>query len=74
MIFVLADETTAKCCLPVVCAFDYLKGAKVIIIQATDTHKDLDSDNQPTLFASQDKLAVRTTKVKSCTMNELFGW
>ena len=38
------------------------------------THKDLDSDNQPTLFASQDKLAVRTTKVKSCTMNELFGW
>ena len=43
MIFVLADETTAKCCLPVVSAFDYLKGAKVIIIQATDTHKDLDS-------------------------------
>ena len=43
MIFVLADETSAKCCLPVVSAFDYLKGAKVIIIQATDTHKDLDS-------------------------------
>lgn len=38
------------------------------------THKNLDSDNQPTLFASQDKPPVRTTKVKSCTMNELFGW
>ena len=43
MIFVLADETTAKCCLPVVSAFDYLKDAKVIIIQATDSHKDVAS-------------------------------
>jgi superfamily I DNA/RNA helicase len=35
------------------------------------THKDLESDEQPTLFVHQVK---QPTKVKSCTMNELFGW
>ncbi|WP_028904518.1 MULTISPECIES: 3-dehydroquinate synthase [unclassified Prevotella] len=41
--FVLADQTTADCCLPVVETFDCLKGAKRIVIEATDTHKNLDS-------------------------------
>lgn len=35
------------------------------------THKDLESDEQPTLFVHQVK---QPTKVKCCTMNELFGW
>ena len=41
--FVLVDETTAQLCLPVVEAFDCLKGAKRIVIGATDTHKTLES-------------------------------
>ena len=42
-VFVLADETTAKCCLPVIEKFDGMAEAKRIVIKATDTHKNLDS-------------------------------
>ena len=42
-VFVLADETTAKCCLPVIEKFDGMAEAKRIVIKATDTQKNLDS-------------------------------
>ena len=42
-IFVLTDENTAKCCWPVIQSFLCLKGAKLITIPASDTHKDIDS-------------------------------
>ena len=42
-VFILMDETTAKCCLPVVEAAVGLQDAKRIIIGATDTHKTLES-------------------------------
>ena len=42
-VFVLADETTERCCLPVVEGFDVLRDARRIIIGATDTHKTLQS-------------------------------
>ena len=42
-VFVLADETTAELCLPVIEQFDSMAGAKRIVIEATDTHKNLDS-------------------------------
>ena len=42
-IFILADETTAQCCLPVLEGFSCLKDARRIVIGATDTHKDLQS-------------------------------
>lgn len=42
-IFVLTDETTVVKCWPVVKNYFSLKDAKVIIIGATDTHKDLDT-------------------------------
>ena len=41
--FLLADETTERYCLPVVEGFAALKDAKRIIIGATDTHKTLES-------------------------------
>ena len=41
--FILVDETTARCCLPVVDGIDCLKGAQSIVIGATDTHKTLES-------------------------------
>ena len=41
--FILVDETTARCCLPVVEGLNCLKGAQSIIIGATDTHKTLES-------------------------------
>ena len=41
--FILADETTKDCCLPVVEGFAALQGAKRITIGATDTHKTLES-------------------------------
>ncbi len=41
--FILADETTERCCLPVIEGFPVLQGAKHITIGATDTHKTLDS-------------------------------
>ncbi len=42
-VFILADETTERCCLPVVEGFDVLRDARRIIIGATDTHKTLQS-------------------------------
>ena len=41
--FILTDETTVRCCLPVVNGFDSLQGAQTIVIAATDTHKTLES-------------------------------
>ena len=45
-IFILADETTAQCCLPIVEGFRCLTGAHRIVIGATDVHKDLQSLSQ----------------------------
>jgi 3-dehydroquinate synthase len=45
-IFLLADETTAQLCLPVVEGFSCLNGAQRIIIGATDTHKTIESLSQ----------------------------
>lgn len=42
-LFILTDETTKALCLPVIELYDCLKGAQVITIGATDTHKTLDS-------------------------------
>ena len=41
--FLLADETTERLCLPVVEGYAALEDAKRIIIGATDTHKTLES-------------------------------
>ena len=42
-LFLLADETTKDTCLPLIAGFDCLKGAKTIVIGATDTHKTIES-------------------------------
>ena len=42
-LFILTDETTKALCLPVVEGFGCLRGAQIITIGATDTHKTLDS-------------------------------
>lgn len=42
-LFVLTDETTKECCLPVVKDYPCMAGVQVIIIKATDSHKDLES-------------------------------
>ena len=42
-VFMLMDETTERCCLPVVEAAVGLQDAKRIVIGATDTHKNLES-------------------------------
>ena len=42
-IFLLADETTVRACVPLIAGFDCLKGAQTIVIGATDTHKTLES-------------------------------
>lgn len=42
-LLVLVDETTRDCCLPVIRDYDCMKEAQVITIQATDTHKTLES-------------------------------
>ena len=42
-VFILADKTTERCCLPVVENITTVQDAKRIIIGATDTHKDIDS-------------------------------
>jgi len=41
--FILVDETTARCCLPVVEGFDCLKGVQPIVIGATDSNKTIES-------------------------------
>ena len=43
LLFVLCDETTERLCLPIVSSFDCMKPARLITIQATDSHKTLDS-------------------------------
>jgi len=42
-VFLLADETTERYCLPVVEGYAVMRDAKRIIIGATDTHKTLES-------------------------------
>ena len=42
-LFVLVDETTRACCLPVVAGFNCMQGAQPIVIGATDQHKTLES-------------------------------
>ncbi len=42
-LFVLADETTERLCLPVVSSLDCMNDARKIVIKAGDTHKDLES-------------------------------
>ena len=41
--FILVDETTERCCLPIVSGMDCVRGAQTIIIGATDTNKTLES-------------------------------
>ena len=41
--FILVDETTERCCLPVVDGMDCVKGAQIIVIGASDTNKTLES-------------------------------
>ena len=41
--FILADETTEKCCLPLIKGADCLKGASTIVIGSTDANKTLES-------------------------------
>ena len=43
MTFILADKTTAQCCVPLVEQLPCLQGAKQVVIEATDTHKDIQS-------------------------------
>lgn len=42
-LFVLTDEVTREKCLPVIKDFFCMRGAQVITIGATDTHKDLEA-------------------------------
>ncbi len=42
-IFILADETTERCCVPLLKGMGCVEGATVIVIGATDTHKTLES-------------------------------
>ncbi len=41
--FILVDETTERCCLPIVSDMDSVRGAQIIVIGATDSHKTLES-------------------------------
>ena len=41
--FILVDETTERCCLPIVSGLDCVRGARIIVIGATDSHKTLES-------------------------------
>ena len=42
-LFVLTDETTKQCCLPVIASYEFMQEAYVITIGATDQNKNLDS-------------------------------
>ena len=42
-LFILVDDTTEKCCLPIVDGLPCLEDAQRIVIGDTDTHKTLDS-------------------------------
>ena len=41
--FILSDETTEQCCLPLVRETDCLNGASIIVIGSTDANKTLES-------------------------------
>ena len=41
--FILVDETTERCCLPIVSGMDSVRGAQIIVIGATDSYKTLES-------------------------------
>ena len=41
--FILVDETTEHCCLPIVSGLDCVRGAQIIVIGATDSNKTLES-------------------------------
>ena len=41
--FILVDETTERCCLPLVSGMASVDGAQTIVIGATDSHKTLES-------------------------------
>ena len=41
--FILVDETTERCCLPIVSGLDCVRGTQIIVIGATDSHKTLES-------------------------------
>ena len=41
--FILVDETTERCCLPIVSGMDSVRDAQIIVIGATDSHKTLES-------------------------------
>ena len=41
--FILVDETTERCCLPIVSGLDCVRGAQIIVIGTTDSHKTLES-------------------------------
>ena len=41
--FILVDETTERCCLPLFSGMECVQGATTIVIGATDTHKTLES-------------------------------
>ena len=41
--FILVDETTERCCLPIVSGMDCVRDAQTIVIGATDSHKTLES-------------------------------
>ena len=43
LLFVLCDETTERLCLPVISDFECMRGAQLITIPATDSHKTLES-------------------------------
>lgn len=43
LLFVLCDETTERLCLPVISDFECMRGAQLITIPSTDTHKTLES-------------------------------
>ena len=42
-LFVLCDRTTQECCLPLVSGIEAVSKAKVIVIEPTDTNKNLDA-------------------------------
>ena len=41
--FILVDETTEHCCLPIISGMDCVRGAQTIVIGATDTNKTIES-------------------------------
>lgn len=63
-VFVLADETTAEKCLPLVSDCEALRGSHLITIKATDTHKDVES-----LTSVWRELSLNGATRHSCMVN-----